>query len=169
LGEEVAKFDLEPFTISRWFDAPRELIFRVWTDEKHLAKWFGPKGSEVTHSKNDFRPGGTYHYCMRYGSGDMWGRWVYREITPPSRLVYVSSFSDKDRTLQPAPFAEEWPREMLATVTFEERDGGTNVTVHWLPINAGAAEWETFDNGRASMTGGWTGTFDKLDSYLETL
>ena len=169
LGGEVSKFNLEPFTISRWFDAPRDLVFRLWTEEEHTAKWFGPKGSTIVYSKNDLRPGGIYLYCMRYTGGEMWGRWVYREITPPSRLVYVSSFSDRDGKLQPAPFAEEWPLQMLATVTFDARDGGTSVTVQWRPIAASAAEWETFDKGRASMTGGWTGTFEQLDAYLKTL
>jgi uncharacterized protein YndB with AHSA1/START domain len=169
LGDEVANFKLTPFTISRLFRAPRDLVFRMWTEEEHMAKWFGPKGSQVIYAKNDLRLGGTYHYGMRYNGGEIWGRWIYREITPPSRLVYVTSFSDKDGGLQPSPFAEEWPREILATITFEERDGGTNVTVHWMPIKASASEWETFETRRASMTGGWTGTFDQLDAHLETL
>jgi uncharacterized protein YndB with AHSA1/START domain len=165
LGEAVANADA--FVISRTFNAPRELMWKAWTDSDRMGKWFGPKGVTNIHSKNDLRPGGVYHYGMRTADGkDIWGKWVYREIVEPRKLVFVTSFSDPKGGITRHPMAPEWPREMLSTITFDEKGGKTTVTVTWAPINASAVERRTFNNGRASMQGGWSGTFDVLESYL---
>ena len=156
-----------PFIISRTFDAPRDLMWKAWTDADRLARWFGPKGASIVHSKNDLRPDGTYHYGMKMPDGSMiWGKWVYREVVKPERLVFVNSFSDENGGTTRHPMAEDWPLEWLSTITFTEEDGKTTVNVHWVPLNATDVERATFDAGHASMTGGWTGTLDKLDAYL---
>src|SRR5438132_1220647 len=69
LGEELAKMDSGDFVITRVFDAPRELMWKAWTESDRLALWFGPKGVTIFHSRNDLRPGGTYHYGMRTPDG----------------------------------------------------------------------------------------------------
>ena len=168
LGEQIASTN--PFRISRVFDAPRDVVFRVWTEREHLAKWFGPKGMEISHCTNDLRPGGVMHYAMRSANGfEMWGRWLYREIAPPRLLVFVVSFSDPEGRITRAPFEGEWPLEMLAIVTFEDENGRTRVTVRSSAINAGEAARKTFDAGHDSMQMGWSGTFDVLAEYLATL
>ena len=165
LGEAVANADA--FVISRTFDAPRDLMWKVWTDSDRMAKWFGPKGVTNIHSKNDLRPEGVYHYGMRTADGkDIWGKWVYREIVEPRKLVFVTSFSDPKGGITRHPMAPEWPLELLSTITFDESDGRTTVTVMWAPINASAAERKVFNSSHASMNGGWGGTFDVLQSYL---
>jgi uncharacterized protein YndB with AHSA1/START domain len=165
LGEAVANADA--FIISRTFDAPRDLLWKAWTESDRMAKWFGPKGVTNIHSKNDLRPEGVYHYGMRTPDGnDIWGKWVYREIVEPRKLVFVTSFSDPKGGVTRHPMAPEWPLEMLSTITFDEKDGQTTVTVMWAPINASAAERKTFNTSHASMNGGWTGTFDTLESYV---
>jgi uncharacterized protein YndB with AHSA1/START domain len=166
LGEQVANENA--FTIERVFDAPRELMFTLWTEASHLQHWFGPKGVELFHCTNDLRPGGVMHYGMRTpDGGTMWGRWVYREIVPPRKLVFVLSFSDENQGLTRAPFDETWPREMLSTITFaEEGPAKTRVTVQKAAIHASDAERRTFEAGHASMKGGWTGTFEQLERYL---
>jgi len=165
LEEELAKKNA--FVISRSFDAPRGLVFRVWTQCEHLQHWWGPKGFTVTHCTNDLRPGGRMHYALRGGDGTvMWGRWVYREIAPPERLVFISSFSDPEGGVTRPPFSEPWPLQLLSTITFDEQDGGTLVTVRWSPHEAGDAERATFEANHASMRGGWSGTFDQLGDYL---
>ncbi|HVE70174.1 MAG TPA: SRPBCC family protein [Thermoanaerobaculia bacterium] len=159
----------EAFTISRTFDAPRELVFRAWTDVEHLKQWWGPKGFEVRHCTLDLRPGGTMHYDMR-GPNDMvmWGRWTFREVTPPERLVFVTSFSDEHGGVTRAPFFDGgWPLEVLSAILFEEHDGKTTLKMIGLPINATDAERATFKSAHASMQGGWTGTLDQLTAYLE--
>ena len=165
LGEAVAYADA--FVISRSFDAPRDLVWKAWTEPQRMAQWFGPKGANVVHSKNDLRPGGVYHYGMRTPDGNkIWGKWVYREILPPQRLVFVSSFSDENGGITRHPMSPDWPRETLSTILFDDVDGKTTVTVKWATINATAIERETFEKARSSMTGGWSGTFEQLEAYL---
>ena len=166
LDEELARQRSE-FVISRSFAAPRDLMFRVWTECAHLSHWWGPKGFTVFSCKNDLRPGGMMHYALRSPDGeDMWGRWIYREIAPPERIVFMSSFSDPDAGLTRHPSAQEWPLQLLTTITFDEHDGGTLVTVRWSPYDATEVERATFDAGRDSMRGGWSGTFDQLARHL---
>jgi uncharacterized protein YndB with AHSA1/START domain len=172
LGEKLAGTAPadRPFIISRSFDVPRERMFRVWTTRDHLMKWFGPKGVTMPQAKLDLRPGGTLHYQMKTPDGHvMWGKFVYKEITPPQRLVWVNSFSDEHGGVTRHPGADAWPLEMLTDVTFDEFEPGrTTVTVRWTPINPTPAERTTFDAGRGSMNMGWSGTFEQLAAYLAT-
>ena len=155
------------FVISRSFDVPRELMFKVWTDPAHMQRWWGPKGVTVINSKMDLRPGGIYHYGMRTLDGhEMWGKFVFREIVKPERLVFVNSFSDEKGGLTRHPMSPNWPLEMLSTITFTEQGGKTTVTVRWAPLNATAEECKTFEDGFDSMQQGWGGTLDQLSEYL---
>ena len=159
-----------PFVISRVFDAPRERVWQAWTEVERLKQWWGPKGFTVTHCKLDLRPGGIMHYCLRMPDGkEMWGKFVYREIVKPERLVWVNSFSDKDGGTTVHPMNANWPRELLTTVTFEPQGAGTKLTVRWIPLEGSSAlERKTFDEGRESMKMGWGGTLDQFASYLAT-
>ena len=165
--------DERPFVITRVLNAPRELVFKVWTEREHLLRWWGPKGVTIVSCENDLRPGGVMHYCMRWADGsDVWGRWVYREIVAPERLVFVNSFSDEQAGVSRHPMAPTWPRELLTTVTFlphAGKSGGTVVTVTWTPLDASEEERKTFAAGHESMRNGWTGTFEQLADYLAKL
>jgi len=156
-----------PFVISRALAAPRARVWQAWTEVEHLKHWWGPKGFVVHHCTVDLRPGGVMHYGLRSpDGGDMWGRFVFREIVKPERLVWVNSFSDEKGGITRHPMMQEWPREMLTTVTFAQQGKGTLVTVQWVPINATDDERRVFEQGRASMQQGWTGTFEQLALYL---
>jgi len=156
-----------PFVISRVLDAPRDKVWKAWTEVERLKQWWGPKGFSVSHCTVDLRPGGLMHYCLRSPDGhDIWGRFVYRDIAKPERLVWVNSFSDEKGGVTRHPMSPGWPREMLTTVSFAEHKGGTLVTVQWIPIDATEEERRTFDAGRDSMKQGWTGTFEQLEQYL---
>jgi uncharacterized protein YndB with AHSA1/START domain len=156
-----------PFVISRVLDAPRDKVWKAWTEVERLKQWWGPKGFTVSHCTVDLRPGGLMHYCLRSPDGhDMWGRFVFREIAKPERLVWVNSFSDEKGGVTRHPMSPGWPREMLTTVSFAEHKDGTLVTVQWIPIDATEEERRTFDAGRDSMKQGWTGTFEQLELYL---
>lgn len=162
--------DNRPFIISRTYDAPRELVFECFTDVNHMKHWWGPKGIKIVNPTLDLRPGGMFHYAMQTPDGSlMWGRQIYREITPHSRIVLVNSFSDENRGIGRHPGAPEWPAELLTTFTFEETSPGkTRFTVRWdLMDNASDIERETFLSGFDSMNMGWTGTLDKLGDYLK--
>jgi uncharacterized protein YndB with AHSA1/START domain len=154
--------------IKRVFDAPRELVFKAWTEPERLAQWWGPKGFKMKKVSVDLRPGGVFHYGMTSPDGhEMWGRFVYREITPPERLVFVNSFSDENAGITRAPFLDNtWPLEVLNVLTFTEQDGKTLMTMRGGPINANDAERKAFDGFHPSMQAGFAGTFAQLDDYL---
>ena len=106
---------LSEFTISRTFDAPRERVWKAWTEVDQMKQWWGPKGSEILDYKMDIRPGGISHYRMRFVGQDMWGKCVYREIVKPERLVWINSFADEKGNTARHPLSPVWPLEMLTT------------------------------------------------------
>lgn len=159
---------VEPFSISRVFDAPQVLVFQAYTDVSHLARWGSPTGFKVIHAELDLRVGGSYHYGLRGADGsEMWGKQVYREIVAPQKLVFVQSFSNPEGGLARHPMAPTWPLEMLATTTFEDiGDGKTKLTINWKPLDTDEAALATFDAARAGMSQGWAGTFANLEAHL---
>ena len=155
------------FAITRTFDAPRELVWKAWTDSKALVHWWGPQGCELRIDKFDFRPGGLFVYAMGFGPGqEMGGRFAYREIVAPERLVFVNSFTDAEGNIARAPFSATWPLEVLNVLTLTEQGGKTTLDLRGGPINAIDEERATFDGMRGSMQQGFTGTFDQLEAYL---
>ncbi|MBI3664125.1 MAG: SRPBCC domain-containing protein [Acidobacteria bacterium] len=169
LAEHLAKMSAadSEFVITRVFDAPRELVWKAWTESERLAKWWGPKGFTMLVGKLNLRPGGAFHYGMRAPTGqEMWGKFVYREIVAPERLVFTVSFSDEAGGLTRHPLAPNWPLEVLNVLTFAEHQGKTTVTITGIPINATELERKTFEDGHKSMQQGFTGTLDQLADYL---
>ena len=156
--------------ITREFDAPRDLVFKAWTEAERLAHWWGPKGFTWVSATLDLTPGGVFHYHMRSpGGDDMWGKFVYHEIDAPERLVFTNSFSDEAANTVRAPFNPNWPLEVMNTVTFAESGAKTLVTLRGVPYNANDAEREAFGNFHASMRAGFGGSMDQLDAYLRTV
>ena len=155
------------FVITRTFDAPRTLVFQAFTESERLAQWWGPKGFAMLVSRLDLRPGGVFHYQMRSPDGHaMWGKFVYREIVAPERIVFVNSFADEAGNLVRHPASPTWPLEVLSILTLTEQAGKTTLTLTGYPINATEAERKTFEDGRSSMQQGFSGTWDQLDAYL---
>jgi uncharacterized protein YndB with AHSA1/START domain len=155
------------FEITREFDAPRVLVWKAWTEPARLAEWMGPKGaSKGRVLRHELRPGGVLHSCYIMNGHEMWGKHVYREVEPVSRLVWVQSFSDEQGRLTRHPMAPAWPLEMLTTVLLEDLGGKTRLTLQWELINATDEERRTFRDAKPSMQGGWTGSFDALAEHL---
>ena len=154
--------------LERTLNAPRELVWRAWTDPALLKQWFAPKPYLISELEMDLRPGGMHHYGMKTPDGSvMWGRMVYREISPPEKLVFINSFSDENGGVTRHPMAPSWPLELLSVFTFEQQPGGKNkFTLSWSPDNATEEERKTFYAGHASMTQGWSGTLEGLEAYL---
>jgi uncharacterized protein YndB with AHSA1/START domain len=170
LGEKLASMSMAPedFVISRVFDAPRELVFKAWTECDRLKEWWGPKGFTMTSCKLDLRPGGVFHYALRSPGGqEMWGKFEYREVAAPERIVFINSFSDENGGLTRHPGSATWPLQVMNTLTFTESCGKTTVTLRGGPYDATADERKTFGQSHASMQQGFGGTFDQLDAYLE--
>ena len=110
----------QEFVVERQFSAPRTLMFQVFTQPEHLVCWWAPQPYTMPICTIDLRPGGIWHYCMRSPEGqDHWARSVYREIVPPEKLVYTSTFADEH-----ANPIEGMP-EHLTTVIFTEEAGKT--------------------------------------------
>lgn len=164
---ESAKDEL---VITRVFNAPRKLVFKAFSETEALDQWWGPVGMEIHSSKIDFRPGGLYHYGMKSPDGKlMWGRFKFLEIVEPERIVFISSFADKDTNVIPAPFFKDFPLEVKNILILTETKGRTTLTLIGKPINATEAEQKTFFSMVSGMQQGFGGTFDQLDKYLSTL
>ncbi len=149
-------------TITRIFDAPRELVWRAWTVPEHYMRWWGPKDFTSPACEIDLRVGGKYLNCMRSSDGqDYWGTGTYREVVPLERLVYTDSFADENGNVVPAShygMGDDIPIEMQVTVTFEDYEGKTRMTLKHVGIPAG----EMSDMTQA----GWNESFDKLAASL---
>ncbi len=153
--------------ITRVFDVPRDLVWKAFSESERLLHWWGPKGFTMRVGTFDFRPGGVFHYRQQSPEGvEMWGRFVYREIVAPERIVFITSFSDAEGNLVRAPFSPTWPLEILNTLTLSEHEGKTTLTLRGRPLNATEAERTTFDDARDSVRQGLTGTLDQLADYL---
>lgn len=171
LAEYLAKEsdNKEQFVINRTFDAPIELVYKMWTDPKHFSQWLAPTGFSMKFFRADIKPGGGSFYVMTDGGATkMYGRAEYLEVKKSSRIVYTQQFCDEKENLARHPHAPTWPATMLTTVDFSaEGPNCTRVTVTWeVHGSCTPEELATFIKSRAGMTQGWTGSFDKLEEYL---
>jgi uncharacterized protein YndB with AHSA1/START domain len=164
----MAEISTAPFTISRVFDAPRDRVWKAWTEPERLKQWWGPRGFKTHTCTVDLRPGGFFHYGMTAPDGaEVWGRFLYREIVPPERMVVIVSFSDRELGVTRHPWTPQWPLQILSTMTLEAlAEKKTRVSIQWVPYEATEEERRTFFEGRDSMQQGWTGTLDQLMTYL---
>ncbi len=143
----------EPVTVSRIFDAPRDLVFKAWSSAGHMKRWFSPEGFSVPEAEIDFQPGGVCTVCMRSPEGqDSWMRGEYIEVVPPERLVFKSVVSTGGAKRFTA----------LTEVIFEEHGNATQMTVR--------QDYAIHDeNFAASVKGameGWRTTLDKLEREI---
>ena len=118
----------------------------------------------------DLKVGGTFLYGMQMPTGvTMWGKWVFREISPPDTIAYVVSFCNEAGDPVRHPMAPLWPLEVLAIQTLEEKDGKTIYESRSFPINATPEERAIFKAGHAGMQMGFGRTLAQLDAYLARL
>lgn len=142
-------------------------MWAAWTERERMAAWWGPNGMTLGVAAWDLRPGGVFHYWLEApAGGKMWGRFVFREIAAPERLVFVSSFSDENGGLIRHPMSATWPLEVFNVLTLTERDGRTTLTLRGGPINASEIERQTFQENRGNLRQGFAGTWSQLDAYL---
>ena len=146
-GAEPAEREL---VITRIFDAPRELVFKVWTDPRHARNWFGPKDHPATHLEMDVRPGGAWRGCLRSteSGAELRLGGVFREVAPPERVVFTFAWEEEG----------ERGLETLVTLTFAEQDGKTRMTFRQAPFQS--------VEERDGHQGGWTSSFDRLEEYV---
>lgn len=141
--------------ITRIFDAPRELVFKAWTDPKHVAQWWGPKDFTNPVCELDVRPGGALLIHMRGPDGVVYPmKGVFHEIAEPERLVFTSSaFEDEAGNPQ---------LEVLNTVTFVEQGGKTKLTLQAVVVRSTPEVAAAL----AGMEEGWNQSLDKLAEHL---
>jgi uncharacterized protein YndB with AHSA1/START domain len=149
--------------ITRVFDAPRRLVWTVWTDPEHVAQWWGPAQFTAPRCEVDLRVGGRYLLCMRSPQGrESYTGGEFREIVAPERLVYTQCIADADGNLLPGSSSgmPGFPDETLVTVTFVERGGQTEVTLRHAGLPAPVA---------TMAGGGWAQSLDKIAAILAGL
>ena len=141
-------------TLTRVYDAPRELVWRAWTDPKHLAQWFGPRGFTSSVPELDVRVGGTLRIVMHGRDGNDYPmKGVFREVVPFERLVFSNIAVDKD---------DNHLLEGDTTVILEEQGGKTRLTLvtHAVGLVPIAPQM------LAGMEAGWSQSLDKLDELV---
>lgn len=160
----------EIFEINRSFETPIDIMFKMWTEPEHVAKWSAPAGFTMKYKHVDLKEGGKSFYSMSNGKEmTMYGRCQYIEIHKPDRIVFTQQFCDENENVARHPMAASWPESMRTTIKLTaEAQNRTRVTITWEEDGKWSPEeLETFINARAGMTGGWTGSLDKLEEYLE--
>jgi uncharacterized protein YndB with AHSA1/START domain len=135
--------------LTRTFDAPRELVFKVWTDPKHVALWWGPHGFTTIVQEMDVRPGGAWRYSMRAPDCNSYPfNGEYVEVVAPERLVFVGTIH------------EGAEHKIWTEILFADDDGKTKVTVHQV------YSFESDATRGAPI--GWSQQLDRLEKYLLT-
>ncbi len=169
LADQVAFLEGPVFELVRTFDAPRELVWKAWTESAQLAEWWGPAGFEMLAFEADLRPGGRCLYGMRAPNGlEMWGKFLYRDVVAPERLLFVISFSDPQGGTTRHFASPTWPLEVLNELRLEDQGGRTRLTLRGVPVDATEEERRTFEAGFPSMQQGFKDTLDQLATFLAT-
>ncbi|MBU1358206.1 MAG: SRPBCC domain-containing protein [Gammaproteobacteria bacterium] len=164
-----ASQDRSAFVITRQFSAPRDRVWKAWSEVDQLARWWGPKGCSVEVLHLDFRPGGLFHYRMQFeGAPPMWGRFNFQNIAAPERIVWLNSFANERCGIARAPFSEECPLEIRNSVEFTENAGTTTLAIRAQPFGASDAELQFFEQlcSSGSLDQGYGGTFEQLAAHL---
>ena len=144
------KPDERELVITRVFDAPRTLVFRMWTDPAHARNWWGPRDYPATHLTMDVRPGGAWRNCLTSTETgkELWQHGVFREVVPPERLVFTFVWEEEG----------ERGIETLVTVTFAAEGDKTRMIFRHAPFQSLAE--------RDGHGYGWNSTFDRLADHL---
>lgn len=131
--------------LTRTIDAPRELVFEVWSEPEHLVHWLGPNDFTLPFCEVDFRVGGKIRFCMRSPQEtDHWVEGTYREIVRPEKIVFTWG-------------RPEFPTETVVTITLVEEGRQTKLTLHHALFDTVA--------DRDDHRGGWTECLGRLAAY----
>src|SRR6185436_10857400 len=148
--------------ITRVFDAPRELVFKAWTDPEQLKQWYAPEGCSIDFKSIEAKVGGEFHFVINDPvHGPCWIKGRYQEVAVPEKLVFsmiLSNANGDNVTANDAGKSEDWPEALVTTVTFTTISNQTKVTLH-----------QTVDEAEAKKTGAyqsWFSMFDKLQGLL---
>jgi len=163
---------ISEIVITREFDAPRERVWKAWTDPEMVKRWWGPEQFTAPSIKIDLRVGGKYIFAMRGPAGtewdkDMYSAGVYKEIVPNEKLVVTDYFSDENgNKLPPAQYGQDaaFPSEMKVTVLFEEIEKGKTRLSIVYPKPETEAQFQALL--KSGMQEGWNSSLNKLAEAL---
>ena len=146
----MTKTDHQDLVLERILDAPRDLVWRAWTDPQHLMSWWGPRWHPAGAIEADVRVGGRWRHCLRgvEDGSELRHGGVFREVVPPERLVFTFAWEQEG----------ERGNENVVTITLTEQDGRTLMDFQQAPF------WSTEE--RDGHQGGWGSAFDRLDDLL---
>jgi uncharacterized glyoxalase superfamily protein PhnB/uncharacterized protein YndB with AHSA1/START domain len=154
-------------TITREFDAPKEMVFDAFASAEAMAQWWGPAEFPITVLSFDFKPNGVFHYKMDLPDQVWYGKFVYHQIMRPNLLEFTSSFSNANGEVTRAPFAADWPLEIFNRFVFSENNGKTTIKMMGYPVNPNDAETSLFNLMTENVQEGFGKTFGQLDRYLQ--
>lgn len=141
---------------TRLVNAPRELVYKVWTDPEHIVKWWGPDGFTNTIQSMEVKPGGQWRFIMHGPDGTDYPNLItYKEVIPPARLVYAHGSGEENDA-----------HSFDVTVTFEEQDGQTMLTMTSTFKTKEARDFVVKNYGAIE---GARQTLNKLEAYLQQL
>ena len=139
--------------LTHQFEAPREVIFRAWTDPSWLVRWMGPQECTCPHAEADLRVGGALKLAIRNADGkDHWAHGIYQTIEAPAHLCFTWRWEQEDGTMG---------QEMLIDIVLLDRNGGTEMVFTQTRFPT--------DESRDQHEGGWTGSFESLADTLDDL
>lgn len=160
--------DLPEFIIDREFQAPRDVVWKAWTDPALLSEWYGPRVETIIH-KFDLKPGGVWLNEMKMGDKSDLSKMTFQEVVPEEKLVWHHSSTDPDWNVVSNPMMPDWPRVLLTTVTFQDQGDNTQVRLVWTPYEATDAEIACFAGAMDGFGSGWGAGFAIMDELLADL
>jgi uncharacterized protein YndB with AHSA1/START domain len=121
----------EAIVLTRVFDAPRALVFEVWTQAEHFSRWFGPHGAEIVDCELDARPGGIIRFGHRLAEMTLYSKGTFLEVVPNERLVFTLGIVDERGEPVAHPMFSDWPLDMSieTVVTLHDAGDGTRLTL----------------------------------------
>ncbi len=161
--------ELPEYQLERIFDAPRELVWRAWTDPEMLHQWYGP-GAETTVHQFDLKPGGLWLNEMKWGAISNFQKVIFQEVTAPEKMVWHHySCTDAEWNVTLNPMMADWPHLLLTTVVFEAVNDQTKVLLTQTPMDASEAEISCFKTAMTNMDHGWGAGYTLIDELLKKL
>ena len=160
--------DLPVYSITREFDAPRDMVWRVWTTPELLARWYGPGVETIIH-EFDLRAGGVWRNEMKMRGMSMCSKMSFTEVISGEKMVWEHASTDANWNIAPSPKMPDWPQVMLTEVIFSEANGKTTVTLTQTPMNASEAELACFAKMMSGMDNGWGSGYKIIDEILAEL
>lgn len=148
--------------ITYLFDAPQEAVFRAWTDPEQLKDWYAPDGCTIEYKHIEVAEGGNFHSCVHDPiHGDCWITGRYLEVSVPEKLIFTMVLSDEngnDVSSIVAGKPEDWPEQLITTVTFEPVKQQTKVSIHQTVLEEEAKKTGAYQS--------WLKMFNKLNGMF---